>query len=54
MGVWIGSARSSFGNMNPGDQNGGREVSKQKYYVHRSPYILFKIYTNIIDFFLKL
>ena len=34
MAVLIGSARSSYGNTNPGDQNGGREVSTEKYYVH--------------------
>lgn len=34
MGVWVGSARSSYGNTTPGDQNGGREVSREKYYVH--------------------
>lgn len=32
--VLIGSARSSYGNTSPGDQNGGREVSTEKYYVH--------------------
>ena len=32
--VYFGSARSSFGNTKPGDQNGGREVSREKYYVH--------------------
>lgn len=34
MAVLIGSARSSYGNTSPGDQNGGREVSREKYYVH--------------------
>ena len=34
MAVLIGSARSSYGNTSPGDQNGGREVSIEKYYVH--------------------
>lgn len=34
MEVWVGSARSSYGNTTPGDQNGGREVSREKYYVH--------------------
>ena len=34
MAVLIGSARSSYGNTSPGDQNGGREVSTEKYYVH--------------------
>lgn len=32
--VMVGSARSSFGNTKPGDQNGGREVSREKYYLH--------------------
>ena len=34
MAVLVGSARSSYGNTTPGDQNGGREVSTEKYYVH--------------------
>lgn len=34
MAVLIGSARSSYGNTSPGDQNGGKEVSTEKYYVH--------------------
>lgn len=34
MAVLIGSARSSYGNTTPGDQNGGKEVSTEKYYVH--------------------
>ena len=32
--VYVASARSSYGNTTPGDQNGGREVSREKYYVH--------------------
>ena len=32
--VYFGSARSSFGNTKPGDQNGGREVSREKWYLH--------------------
>ena len=32
--IYVGSARSSYGNTTPGDQNGGREVSREKYYVH--------------------
>lgn len=32
--VYVGSARSSFGNTKPGDQNGGREVSREKWYLH--------------------
>ena len=42
MGVWIGSARSSFGNTNPGDQNGGREVSKQEYYIHSKGWVVLR------------
>ena len=34
MAVTIGSARSSFGNTKAGDQSGGKEVSKQQFYVH--------------------
>ena len=34
MAVVIGSARSSYGNTTPGDQNGGKEVSTENYYVH--------------------
>ena len=34
MAVRIGSARSSYGNTTPGDQNGGKEVSTENYYVH--------------------
>lgn len=29
MAVLVGSARSSYGNTNPGDQNDGREVSTE-------------------------
>lgn len=34
MAVKIGSARSSYGNTAPGDQNGGKEVSTQSWYKH--------------------
>ena len=34
MAVRIGSARSYYGNTTPGDQNGGKEVSTENYYVH--------------------
>ena len=34
MAVLIGSARSSYGNTTPGDQNGGKEVSTQNWYLH--------------------
>lgn len=46
MGVWIGSARSSFGNTNPDNQDGGRKVSKQKYYVHSKDYNHYTFYVN--------
>ena len=42
MAVLIGSARSSYGNTNPGDQNGGREVSTEKYYVHSKGWIVLR------------
>ena len=43
--VYVGSARSSYGNTTPGDQNGGREVSREKYYVHsKGWYVLRAIY----------
>lgn len=34
MAVKIGSARSSYGNTAPGDQNGGKEVSTENWYLH--------------------
>ena len=34
MSVLIGSARSSYGNTTPGDQNGGKEVSTENWYLH--------------------
>ena len=42
MGVRIGSARSSYGNTSPGDQNGGKEVSTQDYYVHSKGWVLIR------------
>ena len=42
MAVLVGSARSSYGNTNPGDQNGGREVSTEKYYVHSKGWIMLR------------
>ena len=42
MAVLIGSARSSYGNTNPGDQNGGREVSTEKYYVHSKGWVVLR------------
>ena len=46
MKVWVDSARSSFGNTKPGDQNGGREVSREKYYVHSKGYNHSTYYVN--------
>ena len=40
--VWVGSARSSYGNTTPGDQNGGREVSTEKYYVHSKGWVVLR------------
>ena len=34
MAVLVGSARSSYGNTNPGDQHSGLEVSTQNWYLH--------------------
>ena len=42
MGVRIGSARSSYGNTAAGDQNGGKEVSTQDYYVHSKGWVLIR------------
>lgn len=42
MAVLIGSARSSYGNTTPGDQNGGREVSTEKYYVHSKGWVVLR------------
>lgn len=42
MAVRIGSARSSYGNTAPGDQNGGKEVSTQDYYVHSKGWVLIR------------
>ena len=43
MAVLVGSARSSYGNTNPGDQNGGREVSTEKYYVHSKGWVVLRV-----------
>lgn len=40
--VRIGSARSSYGNTSPGDQNGGREVSTQNWYNHSLGWVLIR------------
>lgn len=40
--VKIGSARSSFGNTSPGDQNGGKEVSTQNWYLHSKGWVVLR------------
>lgn len=42
MSVLIGSARSSYGNTSPGDQNGGREVSTEKWYLHSKGWVVLR------------
>ena len=42
MSVLIGSARSSYGNTAPGDQNGGREVSTEKWYLHSKGWVVIR------------
>lgn len=42
MAVKIGSARSSFGNTTPGDQNGGKEVSTQDWYKHSKGWVVIR------------
>lgn len=42
MAVRIGSARSSYGNTAAGDQNGGKEVSTQDYYVHSKGWVVIR------------
>lgn len=42
MAVMIGSARSSYGNTNPGDQNGGKEVSTENWYLHSKGWVLLR------------
>lgn len=42
MAVMVGSARSSFGNTSPGDQNGGKEVSTQAWYLHRKGWYVYR------------
>lgn len=37
----VGSARSSYGNTNPGDQSGGKEVSTQNWYLHSKGWRVF-------------
>lgn len=40
--VRVGSARSSYGNTAAGDQNGGKEVSTQAYYVHSKGWYVYR------------
>lgn len=40
--VRFGSARSSYGNTAPGDQNGGREVSIQNWYKHEKGWYVYR------------
>ena len=42
MAVKIGSARSSYGDTSPGDQNNGKEVSTQDYYVSSKGWVLLR------------
>ena len=42
MAVKIGSARSSFGNTEAGDQNGGKEVSTQDWYLHSKGWYVYR------------
>ena len=42
MAVRIGSARSSYGNTAPGDQNGGKEVSMENWYLHSKGWIVLR------------
>lgn len=42
MAVMVGSARSSFGNTSPGDQNGGKEVSTQAWYLHSKGWYVYR------------
>ena len=40
--VLIGSARSSYGNITPGDQHSGLEVSTQEWYLHSKGWVLLR------------
>lgn len=42
MAVLIGSARSSYGNTSPGDQNGGKEVSTENWYLHSKGWVVLR------------
>ena len=42
MAVKIGSARSSYGNTSPGDQNGGKEVSTENWYLHSKGWVVLR------------
>ena len=49
MAVKIGSARSSYGNTSPGDQNGGKEVSTENWYLHSKGWVVLRAvsYTHL-------
>lgn len=42
MAVLIGSARSSYGNTTPGDQNNGKEVSTENWYLHSKGWVVLR------------
>ena len=42
MAVKIGSARSSYGNTSAGDQNGGKEVSTENWYLHSKGWVVLR------------
>ena len=42
MAVKIGSARSSYGNTAPGDQNNGKEISTENWYLHSKGWIVLR------------
>ena len=42
MAVLIGSARSSYGNTSPGDQNGGKEVYTENWYLHSKGWVVLR------------
>lgn len=42
MSVTVGSARSSYGDTSAGDQNGGKEVSTQSWYLHDKGWVVLR------------
>lgn len=42
MSVTVGSARSSYGDTSAGDQNGGKEVSTQSWYLHGKGWVVLR------------